>query len=324
MTTSSRKSRREDIEEPLVAPSLADRLKLSGNPLNAAIGARTSDAAIAQETLDKSVEGRPGDMIDIPLENIDPNPFNARKIYKPERVNELAASLSAHGQMIPGLATRRGDRYVLAAGHYRLRAAKVAGLKTLKVVLREELSDRDLYELSYRENADREPQSALDNALAWRQLLDEKVYSSETELAEVTGMSLPNVNKTLSILRLSSGVLDAIEAAPEAFALSVLYELVLFEEVGGQSATFEWVTRIADGDAGRREIQEARQRLQAPKPRKRKETSRHYKILREGSWSGVLKEWDSGKVSLEVSISDPKERTALVSELRRRFGLQES
>jgi len=259
----------------------------------------------------------------IPLEQIDPNPFNARKIYRTSRVSELAASIGAHGQEIPGVATVRGDRIVLAAGHYRLRALKMIGAKTMALMIHDGLSNRDLYAHSYRENAEREAQSALDNALSWRELLDQGVYASETEIAEVTGMSLPNVNKTMAALRLSVAVLDFIKEDPKTFAMSVLYELALYENVAGTVKALAIAKLVSTNDAGRKEIQEARANVESPRERKRKETSRQYKIQHEGQQIGSLKEWDSGKVILEIMLTDMKERSSLIAELKEKFNLRD-
>ena len=259
----------------------------------------------------------------VPLDLIDVNPFNARRIYRPERVNELAASIGAHGQESPGIAPERDGRYVLVAGHYRLRALKVVGAPTMAVMLHPGLSNRELYALSYRENAEREEQSSLDNAMAWRELLDQGVYASETEIAEATGMSLPNINKTLAALRLTPSTLDIVKEAPSHFALSVLYELALYEAAAGTVKAGAMARAVSAGEAGRKEIQEARAQLETPKARKRKETSRQYKIQQEGVPIGLLKEWDSGKVILEVTLADPKDRNSLISELRARFGLND-
>ncbi|MEI6715287.1 MAG: ParB/RepB/Spo0J family partition protein [Verrucomicrobiota bacterium] len=259
----------------------------------------------------------------VPVSLIDPNPYNARKIYRTERVSELAASIGAHGQEIPGVATIRDGRYILAAGHYRLRALKVIGAQNMALMVREGLTDRDLYEQSFRENSQRESQSALDNAISWKALLDQGVYGSETEIAEITGISLPNVNKTLSILRLSSPVITLVSEDPDKFAMSVLYELALYEECAGPERALAMAHMVQSEKIGRKEINEARQSLVSPKKRKTKEISRQHKITQQGVQIGSIKEWDSGKVTLEVTLVDPQHRSALVNELRSRFGSQE-
>lgn len=319
-----------------MAPSIDDRLRqarelvhahpldesaaqASASPMESGTGRFMTGAAAGGTALAPVSEGPR--LVKVALDLIDLNPFNARRIYRPTRVSELAASIGAHGQEVPGIGAQRGDRVVLAAGHYRLRALKVLGLKTMDIMVHDDLSDRELYALSYRENAEREGHSTLDNALAWRELLDSGVYASETEIAEATGMSLPNVNKTMAALRLSAPVLDVVKEDPTAFALSALYELALYEAVAGPSKALAMARMIAAGDAGRREVQEARAQIESPIQRKRKETSRQYKIRHGEQQIGSLKEWDSGRVMLEVTFADPKERIALVSELRRRFQL---
>ena len=255
----------------------------------------------------------------VPVELIDINPFNARHIYKPERVAKLASSIAAHGQEIPGVATKRGGRIILVAGHYRLRAIKQLGLPTMMLMVHDNLSDRDLYEMSYRENAYRESQTSLDNALAWKLLLDKNVYKSETDIAEATGMSLPNVNKTMAVLRLSNDTLDVLKQQPTQFALSSIYELVLFEEATDSASGTKMAKRILEGDIGRADIHDARVKIQNSKDRKRKETSRQYPIAFEGKKAGVLKEWDSNKVSFEVLLETTEQRHELVSLLKTRF-----
>lgn len=260
--------------------------------------------------------------VDVDL--IDPNPYNARRIYLPERVNALAASIGAHGQDVPGIATYRDGRYLLAAGHYRLRAIKTLGLKTMNLMIHENLTDKDLYAYSYRENAEREGQTALDNALCWRDLLDSKIYSSETDLAEATGLSLPNINKTLRILSLSESVLEIVREDPAVFPLSALYELALLEAAAQSSEiAIELAMLVKSGDAGRKEIQEARSRLENPRKRKPKETSRQYKIYRGGQSIGFVKGWDSGRIALDVVIGDPAERNDILELLKTRFGISE-
>lgn len=304
-------------------PNIEDRLRHAESLAGAHPAADTPLAAQSQVSAFEQ-DGHQHSMprfMTVPVDLIDQNPFNARKIYRPERVNELASSIGAHGQEVPGIATTRGDRYVLAAGHYRLRAIKVLGLKTMDLMVHDSLSDKELYGQSYRENAEREGQSALDNALSWRELLDMRVYADQTELAEATGMSLPNINKTLRILQLSEPVLDIVKEDPGSFALSSLYELALFEAVAGLKDTLAMARLLKEGEAGRKDIQEARSKIETPKERKRKETSRQYKIQREGAQIGTIKAWDSGRVVFDVVLPDVAERDEILAELKRRFGV---
>lgn len=256
--------------------------------------------------------------IDITL--IDENPFNARRLYRPERVHELAGEIRADGQLVPGLATIRNGRRVLAGGHYRFRALKAAGKPKMKLMIHPDLTDQQLYQISYKENAEREQQSPLDNALAWKALIVEGVYSSESAISEATGMSLPNVNKTMAILKLSDGILDIVKERPESFALSTLYQLTLLERAAGASVAAAMAARVKDEVAVCRDVEEARARYENKPARKQKETSRQHKLhAADGVPLGVLKDWDSGKVTFEITLQDPVKRQALVDELKAKF-----
>jgi ParB family chromosome partitioning protein len=240
------------------------------------------------------------------LSLVDPNPYNARQTYT---------------------ATVRNGRYVLAAGHYRrlgllhIHAASM-DKATIDLIVKPNMSDRELYEASYRENAERQEQTSYDNALAWKKLLEQGVYENETALSEAVGMSLPNVNKTLAALRLSPAALTVIESAPAKFALGTLYELALFEEVAGTERTVAMATQVLEERLGRDQINEARKQLVEPKLRKRKETSRPYPIFVGNKYEGTLKEWPNGKVTLEVNIGDASMRDAFVASLREKFGVK--
>jgi ParB family chromosome partitioning protein len=260
----------------------------------------------------------------VAVDNIDPNPFNARQIYHPERVKEMATSILASGQLMPGLATKRDGRTVLAAGHYRWKGIKAAGIPFMNLMIHDGLTDQELYEISFKENDERTAQSPLDNALSWKKLLSDKIYLNESGIAEATGISLPNINKTLAILRLSEATLEFVRQKPEQYALSALYELVLLEKAAGSEVALGMARKLSMEEAGRKEVAELRAQYENPRPRKTKENSRQYKIHVDGRTAGFIKEWDSGKVALEVNFDDPAARETLVAELKARFNLRDS
>lgn len=300
------------------APGLSERLRVATELVGQHPLGHDAQPALVAVDSPRSESGRqPPRLESVPLGLLDENPYNARKIYRPERVAELRSSIDAVGQAQPGIGVRRNGRIIVVAGHYRWRAIRSTNLKTMDLMVHEHLSDRELFQLSYHENAEREQQSALDNAMAWRALLDDGVYASETDIAEATRMSLSNVNKTLSILKLSPQVLALVADSPVQFAMTSLYELVLFEKEGGPEAALDLARRVAANDAGRKEIEEARAKL--GKTRKRKEISRQYKLEQASGVPGSLKEWDSGRVSLDIVLTDAKERAEVVAELLERF-----
>lgn len=282
----------------------------------AAAGASDGGADAASEPPDdpnrayfKSVE----------MELIDENPFNARKSYKQSRILEMAASLAKNGQDTPGKATIRNGRYVLAAGHYRRFGLQHINAPRMDLMVKPNMTDQELYEASYRENAEREDQTAYDDALSWQQLLKDHVYENETALHQAIGVSLSTVNKTLALFRLSAEMLAVVAAAPEKFPLSTLYELILLEEVVGTERALQAAALVQEGKLTRDQVKEIRDQVSQPKIRKRKETSRPYEI-RVGTFQGTLKEFPNGKVTLEVNIADVSTRETFVAELREKFG----
>jgi ParB family chromosome partitioning protein len=265
------------------------------------------------------------EILAIPVDSVEDNPFNARQIYNPEKVRELAASIVTHGQKVPATAMRHpaaSSRYILIDGHYRKQAIKAAGRHHLDVVLEPALDSTELYRLSYMLNQERNTQSVLDNALAWRHLLDTQTIAKEEQLAALTGQSWATVNKTLAILKLPQSVIARMRDAPEAFGIAIAYELTLLNKIVGEAKTLQIAERVLAEGLGRRDVEELRKSAEISRLRKKKEVSRQYRIRSEqGQQIGFIKEWDSGRVSVEVRVAEPKEREALVDELKRRFGV---
>lgn len=314
-----------------IAPSIDERLAqhaailsahpIADHPVSAVPSTPVAHATSSTEAIRRGT--KEPYLIDAPLNLVDPGPYNARAIYRTKRIAELVKSIGEKGQDTPGSATIRNGRFVLAAGHYRRLAMRSLHAETMKLMIHEDITDQQLYELSYRENDQREGQSALDNAIAWSKLLKDGVYSSETELAAKLEISLPNLNKTLAIMKLSDPIREMVAEDPTAFGLSTLYELSLFEPIGGFDETRALAMAIAVGEKGRKEVQAAREQIQTPRRRKEKEFARRYDLAAGPGITGALREWDAaGKVTMELVITNPKDRANFVEEMRKRFGAQ--
>jgi ParB family chromosome partitioning protein len=121
---------------------------------------------------------------------------------------ELVESIRKHGVLQPVLVRRAGDDYELVAGERRWRAAMAAGLKSLPAVIRE-CTDRQLMEMALVENLQREDLNAIEEAAAYRLLLQEFTMTQE-DIAERVGKSRPHVANTLRLLQLPAEVQDLI------------------------------------------------------------------------------------------------------------------
>jgi len=137
---------------------------------------------------------------EVPIDALEPNPFQPRTVFEPARLQELAASLRQTGMVQPILVRRHGGSYQIIAGERRWRAAREAGLPTVPVVVREVPDDR-LLELALVENIQRQELMPLEEAQAYQRLHDEFRLTQE-EVARRVGKERSTVANTLRLLRL--------------------------------------------------------------------------------------------------------------------------
>lgn len=155
--------------------------------------------------------GAPGPVVlDIPLDRIAPNPWQPRRHVDEAPLAELAASIREHGVLQAVLVTETLDGYQLIAGERRVRAARLAGLERIPAVVRQ-LADRDQLEVALVENVQRADLDPIDEALAYRQLIDEFSLTQEA-VADRVGKARATIANTLRLLDLHPDVQAAIAA----------------------------------------------------------------------------------------------------------------
>lgn len=265
-------------------------------------------------------------VLSIPLENAHDNPFNARQIYDLEVIKNLSTSIALRGQLVPAPAVAHPTlpgHVLLIDGHYRKRALAAAEKTHIDVILQDITSDLDMYRLSFLINEERNGQSPLDNALAWKKLLDEGKVEDGDGVAALTGLSAGAVAKTMALLKLPASAIQKMRENPSKFGIAVGYEIYRFSKHLGEQELLVLMDRVVHEDLSSRTVEQLRLKMEEGKVRKTKEVSRQYKIKLGTQQIGFLKEWDSGKVAFEITLSDPETREALVDELRQRFHLTE-
>ncbi|MDD5527729.1 MAG: ParB/RepB/Spo0J family partition protein [Patescibacteria group bacterium] len=161
-------------------------------------------------------------ILEIAPEEIEANPMQPRKSFSDTDINELADSIKLYGIIQPLIVTRKGGRYELIAGERRLRAAKIAGLPKVPVVVRDYDQQKKL-EVALVENLQREDLNPMDRAGAYRQLMDDFNLSVE-EAAKKVGKSRPQVSNTLRLLSLPEEIRLALSGGrlSEAHAIYLL------------------------------------------------------------------------------------------------------
>lgn len=151
-----------------------------------------------------------GGVLQIPVQNIAPNPRQPRANFNPEELAELSASIKEHGVLQPLIVTsgEEAGQYVLVAGERRLLAARLAHLETVPALVRQ-ASEQQRLELALIENVQRADLSPLEAGEAYRQLADEFDLSHE-EIAGRVGKSRVAITNTLRLLRLPEDVRQAL------------------------------------------------------------------------------------------------------------------
>ncbi|HEY67519.1 MAG: stage 0 sporulation protein J [Chloroflexi bacterium] len=149
-------------------------------------------------------------VVEVPLASITPNPHQPRAPIRDQDLVELAASIEEHGIIQPLVVTRAPDGYQLIAGERRWRAARLAGLPTVPVIVKD-VAPSEMLELALVENLQRADLNPLEEAMAYRQLTEEFGLTQE-QVARRVGKSRVAVSNTLRLLKAARPVQEALLA----------------------------------------------------------------------------------------------------------------
>ncbi|MDD3123089.1 MAG: ParB/RepB/Spo0J family partition protein [Candidatus Izemoplasmatales bacterium] len=148
------------------------------------------------------------EVIDIPLDKIEPNPFQPRKHFDSNQLNELAESIRINGVLQPVIVKKVMDGYMLVAGERRCRASKIAGFESVPAIVRD-YNNQYLAELALLENIQREDLTIVEEANAYQNAIS-SLNLTHLELSQKIGKSRSYVSNTLGLLSLPQVVLDEI------------------------------------------------------------------------------------------------------------------
>ena len=152
-----------------------------------------------------------GDLVaELDIDSIEPNPYQPRKHFDPEKLQELSESIKQHGLLQPIVVINHEGRYILIAGERRLRASKLVNLKTIKAIVAQvDLDELRLRELALIENIQRENLNPIELANSYKELIEVHNITHD-ELANIVNKSRSQITNTLRLLNLDEYAQEAI------------------------------------------------------------------------------------------------------------------
>lgn len=188
----------------------------------------------------------------LPLDKLTPNPFQPRKVFAAEELEELAASIREKGILQPILVRRQGDAYQIVAGERRFRASQLAGKDTIPALIRDQVTDREMREDALIENIIRVQLNPIEEAEAYQELILSCGYTHE-QLSERLGRSRPTITNSLRLLKLHEEIRERVVtgelSAGHARVLAPLTEDRQLH-LGRQALANHWSVRALEQEAG--------------------------------------------------------------------------
>lgn len=175
-----------------------------GKGLDSLIPNAVGEAKAKKETKTVAAEEKNGQETLVKISMVEPNRKQPRKNFDEDALQELSDSIKQFGLIQPILVQDRKDHYEIIAGERRWRAAKLAGLKEIPVIIRD-YSEREIMEISLIENIQREDLNPIEEAQAYKRLLEE-FHLKQDEVAERVSKSRAAVTNSMRLLKLSDEV----------------------------------------------------------------------------------------------------------------------
>jgi len=214
------------------------------------------------------------EIVDLPLDELRPNPYQPRKIFDEEKLQELASSIEEHGVFQPIIVKKSVIKgYEIIAGERRVRASKMAGLTKIPAIIRN-FSDDEMMEIALLENLQRENLNAIEEANAYKSLLTTMGVTQE-ELAVKLGKSRSHITNMIGLLSLPEEVKDLmIEEKISMSHARVLSKLENKEEI------INLANRIINENLNVRDIEELSKNENIQKTHKiNKKTNNEYEYV---------------------------------------------
>ena len=251
-----------------------NELTESGIPKRRALG-KGLEELFSSEILDysaveeKIVNETPKEEITmIKIDELRSNPYQPRKVFNEEALQELASSIKEHGVFQPIIVKKSIKGYEIIAGERRVKASKIAGLKEIPAIIRD-FNDTQMMEIALLENLQREDLSAIEEANAYKKL-QETLSLTQEQLATRLGKSRSHITNMLGLLNLPSNIQEELNEKN----ISMGHARVL-SKLENEKQQIELVNKIKEEGISVRELEQLTQEPQIIKtnPQKPKEKS---------------------------------------------------
>ena len=290
-----------------------------GKGLDALIPAGNKKAPVKKETepviIEKIVEKKGVETLKIT--EVEPNREQPRKNFNEDALLELSDSIKQYGVIQPLIVQKKGDHYEIIAGERRWRAAKMAGIKEIPVIIKD-YSDQQVMEISLIENIQREDLNPIEEAMAYKNLMEE-FHLKQDEIAEKVSKSRTAVTNSMRLLKLDKRVQQMM--IDDMISAGHARTLITIEDPDVQ---YNIATKIFDEKLSVRETEKMVKLIQKPEVKKEKAekvNSFIYKDI-EDKIKAILgtkvtvdhRSNNKGRISIEYYSNDELERILFLLE----------
>lgn len=189
------------------------------------------------------------EIVELDLFDLRPNPYQPRKVFDDEALTELANSIKEHGVFQPIIVKKSIKGYEIIAGERRVRASKLAGMEKIPAIVRD-FTDEQMMEIALLENLQRENLSAIEEAYAYKSMI-ENLHLTQEELSKKVGKSRSHITNILGLLRLPVEVQKMVTLGK----LSMAHARIL-SKLENQDKIMELSNRIINDKISVRELEE--------------------------------------------------------------------
>ena len=283
----------------------------SGSSQSERISDADNTVSLADKIINDETDKSKSVMV-VKISSVEPNVNQPRKQFDEDALLELSESIKQYGILQPLLVSKKGDYYEIIAGERRWRAAKLAGLKEVPVIVKE-FGDQELVEISLIENIQREDLNPVEEAMAYKRLMDE-FHLKQDDIADRVGKSRTAVTNSMRLLKLNDKVLQMLvdEMITAGHARAIL-------GISNKEQQYSVALKVFDEKLSVRETENLVKRLLEPpkekKPSKNLAEDAIYESLQERMKTIMgtkvfinRKKNNKGKIEIEYYSKDELER----------------